>query len=104
MLVLSRRKNESILLGPLGNPWAVVTVVEIRAGGPVRLGIDAPPEVPVHRQEIAEQIAAQQIAAERIIAQGQRADGERQNEKGHSPRTAAAGARGERMGARTRAA
>ena len=46
MLVLSRKKNESIVI----NNDITVTVVEIR-GDKVRLGIVAPKEVPVHRQE-----------------------------------------------------
>jgi len=47
MLVLSRRKNESIVV----RDDIVITVVEIR-GDKVRLGIEAPKEVPVHRQEV----------------------------------------------------
>jgi carbon storage regulator len=46
MLVLSRRKNESIVI----NNDITITVVEIH-GDKVRLGIVAPKEVPVHRQE-----------------------------------------------------
>src|SRR5258705_11231382 len=45
MLVLSRKKNESIVI----NDNIVITVVEIR-GDKVRLGIEAPKDVPVHRQ------------------------------------------------------
>ena len=51
MLVLSRKKNESIII----NNDIIVTVVEIR-GDKVRLGIVAPKEVPVHRQEVFEAI------------------------------------------------
>jgi len=47
MIVLARKKNESIVLG--NN--VVVTVLEIR-GDRVRLKIEAPPEMPVHRQEV----------------------------------------------------
>src|SRR5262245_14981892 len=47
MLVLSRKKNESIVI----NNDITVTVVEIR-GDKIRLGIVAPKEVPVHRQEV----------------------------------------------------
>jgi carbon storage regulator len=47
MLVLSRKYNESIVI----NDQVVVTVIEIR-GDKVRLGIDAPKEVPVHRREV----------------------------------------------------
>ncbi len=51
MLVLSRKKNESIVI----NNDITVTVVEIR-GDKVRLGIVAPKNVPVHRQEVYEAI------------------------------------------------
>ena len=51
MLVLSRKKNESIIIGEN----IVVTVVEVR-GDKVRLGFDAPKEVSVHRQEVYEAI------------------------------------------------
>ncbi len=51
MLVLSRQRDESIVIGDN----VVVTIVDIR-GDKVRLGIDAPGEVPVHRQEVYEAI------------------------------------------------
>src|SRR5688572_30136168 len=51
MLVLSRKKNESIVI----NNDIIITVVEIR-GDKVRLGIVAPKDVPVHRQEVYEAI------------------------------------------------
>jgi len=47
MLVLSRKRDERIVIGDN----IVITVVEVR-GDKVRLGIDAPSEVPVHRQEV----------------------------------------------------
>ena len=53
MLVLSRKKDESIIIGEA----VTVTVIEVR-GDKVRLGIDAPRDVPVHRQEVADQIRA----------------------------------------------
>lgn len=49
MLVLSRKRDERIVIGDN----IVITVVEVR-GDKVRLGIEAPSEVPVHRQEILE--------------------------------------------------
>jgi len=55
MLVLSRMKNESIMVGDN----IKITVVEIR-GERVRLGFDAPVEVPVHRQEVFEAIKARE--------------------------------------------
>ena len=57
MLVLSRKKNESIVI----NNDVVVTVVEIR-GDKVRLGIVAPKEVPVHRQEVYDAIHGKEPA------------------------------------------
>jgi len=51
MLVLSRKKNESIVI----NDDITIVVVEIR-GDKVRLGIEAPKEVPVHRNEVYEAI------------------------------------------------
>ena len=51
MLVLSRKKNESIVIA---NDITIV-VVEIR-GDKVRLGIEAPKEVPVHRREVYDAI------------------------------------------------
>ena len=51
MLVLSRKKNESIVI----RDDIVITVVEVR-GDKVRLGIDAPKEVPVHRREVYDAI------------------------------------------------
>ena len=47
MLVLSRQVDEKIIIGDT----IVITVVEIRRGL-VRLGIDAPRDVPVHREEV----------------------------------------------------
>ncbi len=57
MLVLSRKKNESIVI----NNDIRIVVVEIR-GDKVRLGVEAPREVPVHRQEVYEAIQNAQVA------------------------------------------
>lgn len=51
MLVLSRKKNESIIIGD----QIEITIVEIR-GDKVRLGIEAPREVSVHRREVYDAI------------------------------------------------
>ncbi len=50
MLVLSRKRGEKICIGD------DIVVVIIRAGRNVRLGIEAPPEVPIHRGEIRQAI------------------------------------------------
>ena len=51
MLVLSRHRDESIMIGD----DVVITIVDIR-GDKVRLGIDAPQAIPVHRQEVYDAI------------------------------------------------
>jgi carbon storage regulator len=51
MLVLSRKTNESIVIGDN----IVITVVDIR-GDKVRLGIVAPKEIAVHRREVYDKI------------------------------------------------
>lgn len=55
MLVLSRQRDESIFIGDN----IKITVVDIR-GDKVRLGIEAPSEIPVHRQEVYEAIQREQ--------------------------------------------
>ncbi len=59
MLVLSRKKNESIVI----DNNITITVVEIR-GDKVRLGIVAPKDVPVHRQEVFDAIHGKPASAE----------------------------------------
>jgi carbon storage regulator len=59
MLVLSRKKNESIVLGE-GEDQIVLSVIEIR-GDRVRLGIQANQKVPVHRKEIYDQIQKEKV-------------------------------------------
>lgn len=56
MLVLSRKKDERIVIGDN----VVITIVEIR-GDKVRLGIEAPKEVPVHREEIYKAIQNEKV-------------------------------------------
>lgn len=51
MLVLSRKKNESIII----NDDIEIVVIEIR-GDKVRLGIEAPQDVSVHRNEVYDAI------------------------------------------------
>ncbi|MHC4124288.1 MAG: carbon storage regulator CsrA [Planctomycetota bacterium] len=51
MLVLSRQKDQSIVIGDN----IEITIVDVR-GDKVRLGITAPREVPVHRREVYEAI------------------------------------------------
>lgn len=58
MLVLSRKKNESIII----NDNITIVVVEVR-GDKVRLGIEAPKEIPVHRREVFDAIQKQKADA-----------------------------------------
>lgn len=51
MLVLSRQKDESIMIGD----EVEITIVDVR-GDKVRLGITAPKTIPVHRREIYDAI------------------------------------------------
>ena len=51
MLVLSRQRDESIMIGES----IEVRIVDVR-GDKVRIGINAPKDVPVHRQEIFQAI------------------------------------------------
>jgi carbon storage regulator len=61
MLVLSRQRDESIIIGDN----IVITIVDIR-GDKVRLGINAPTEIPVHRQEVYEAIQRENLRAGRL--------------------------------------
>ncbi len=58
MLVLTRRSGESVMIGD----QVVVTVVEVR-GDVVRLGIEAPREVRVHREEVYRAVGEANAAA-----------------------------------------
>ncbi len=65
MLVLSRKKNESIVI----NDNIVVTVIDIR-GNKVRLGFEAPNDVPIHRREVYEAIKRSEAAGNECQAEG----------------------------------
>lgn len=58
MLILSRRPGESIVVGN----DVVVTVLEVR-GDQIRIGIDAPRNVQVHREEVFRQLEAANTSA-----------------------------------------
>ena len=55
MLVLSRKKNEAVVINGGTEQEITIVVVEIR-GDKVRLGVEAPKEMPVHRREVQETI------------------------------------------------
>ena len=59
MLVLSRYKDESIMIGQ----DVEIVIVDIR-NGKVRLGINAPKHIPVHRKEVYEAIHRQKTVVE----------------------------------------
>lgn len=61
MLVLSRHRDESIMIGD----DVMITIVDIR-GDKVRLGIDAPQEIPVHRQEVYDAIKRENQKASKL--------------------------------------
>ena len=58
MLVLSRKKDETIII----NDNIQITIVDIR-GDKIRVGIDAPAEVAIHRKESAELIDTEKKSA-----------------------------------------
>lgn len=64
MLVLSRQRDETIMIGD----EVQVTVVDIR-GEKVRLGISAPAHIPVHRKEVYEAIQRENQAAAQASGQ-----------------------------------
>jgi carbon storage regulator len=66
MLVLSRKKNESIVV----DDAIVITIIEIR-GDKVRLGIEAPREVPIHRSEVHAAIQAGEAQTHAPAAESQ---------------------------------
>ncbi len=74
MLVLSRQKDENIIIGD----DIVVTVVDIRRDK-VRLGIDCPTEIPVHRREVYEAIQNENKRASRLETTAQQSTPVQQN-------------------------
>lgn len=61
MLVLSRHRDECIMIGDNIS----ITVVDIR-GDKVRLGIEAPTDIPVHRQEVYDAIQRENLKATQL--------------------------------------
>lgn len=56
MLVLSRKSGERLVIGPN----IVVTVLEVR-GNVVKLGCQAPPCVPIHREEVSRRLQEERL-------------------------------------------
>jgi carbon storage regulator len=76
MLVLSRTRDESIIIGDN----VVVTVVDVR-GDKVKLGIEAPQDVSVHRREVYEAIRRENQQAAKLRPEEARGLGRPSNER-----------------------
>ncbi|MCG8404323.1 MAG: carbon storage regulator CsrA [Phycisphaerales bacterium] len=90
MLVLSRQRDETIMIGD----DVEITIVDIR-GDKVRIGITAPAQIPVHRKEVYEAIKRENRAAAKIKPEdlppdkgSQRKPGARDNPSEDSPKDA----------------
>jgi carbon storage regulator len=55
MLVITRREGEEVVIGDPANPLGVVRIASIK-GDRVRIALDFPRDVPVHRREVAAKI------------------------------------------------
>jgi carbon storage regulator len=85
MLVLSRRPKQSFIIGH----DIVITVLEVN-GDTVRLGIDAPRDVDVHREEIYRELqqantTAASPSTDAVVAFTERATGRPRRKKGEEP-------------------
>lgn len=79
MLVLSRQKDESIMIGD----EVEITIVDVR-GDKVRLGITAPKHIPVHRREIYDAIQREKAQKDgEVTAGGNHEPVEKADESAH---------------------
>ena len=76
MLVLSRQRDETIMIGD----QVEITIVDIR-GDKVRLGINAPRHIQVHRKEVYEAIKRENQEAAKISPQDVSELGENDNDQ-----------------------
>jgi carbon storage regulator len=58
MLVITRREGEEVVIGDPTNPIGVIRIASVK-GDRVRLAMDFPREIEVHRREVADQILAE---------------------------------------------
>jgi carbon storage regulator len=58
MLVITRREGEEVVIGDPSSPIGVVRIASVK-GDRVRLAMDFPREIEVHRREVADQILAE---------------------------------------------
>lgn len=79
MLVLSRKIDESIIIGD-GEDKVEITIVDVR-GDKVRLGITAPKNMPVHRKEVYEAIQREKQEEEKARQQQQEQEEEKEKQK-----------------------
>lgn len=59
MLVITRREGEEVVIGDPANPIGVIRIAGIK-GDRVRIALEFPRDIQVHRREIAEQILSEQ--------------------------------------------
>jgi carbon storage regulator CsrA len=69
MLILTRRVGESLKIDLGDDQVITVTVLSVK-GNQVRVGIDAPKTVPVHREEIYNRVKAKEQPALKAVANG----------------------------------
>ncbi len=61
MLVITRREGEEVVIGDPAQPIGIVRIASIK-GDRVRVALDFPRDIDVHRREVAEQILSEQPA------------------------------------------
>jgi carbon storage regulator len=78
MLVLSRQKDESIMIGD----EVEITIVDVR-GDKVRLGITAPKNIPVHRREIYDAIQREKAQKDSALHLGDNEPADKPEDAAH---------------------
>lgn len=66
MLVITRREGEEVVIGDPADPIGVVRIAGIR-GDRVRIALEFPKDIAVHRREVAEQILKEQPEVEVVV-------------------------------------